>query len=162
MKGLVESIRHAFRKVKGELEDHLGAINENSSDIHEIHETVSELDHKIDKLAERLDELELCVNPKKFRSLSSKLTPREQEVFMALYVGKSMSLSQISKRLGFTADMVNLYLFNLTSKGVPLQKELLDDVLVFSIDPEFKDLQARRNVLNIDPRVSKQMVAQEF
>ncbi|MBN2142155.1 sigma-70 family RNA polymerase sigma factor [Candidatus Woesearchaeota archaeon] len=148
--------------MRGELEDHLNAINETGSDLHELSETVNEIDHKIDKLTERVDEMELVVNPRKYSSFNIKLTPREQEVFMALYVSKDMSLSQISKRLGFTPDMVNLYLFNLASKGVPLQKELVDDVLVFSIDPEFKDLQTRRNVLNIDPRITKHLVAREF
>lgn len=86
-----------------------------------------------------------------------KLTPREQEVFMTLYLGKSLSLSEIARHLGFTQDMVNMYIFNLISKGVPVRKELVDDVLVFSLEPEFKELQARRNVLEINPRIAKQL-----
>lgn len=81
---------------------------------------------------------------------------------MALYVGKSMTLGQIAKRLGFTNDMVNNYLINLIGKGVPIQKEIVEDLLVFSIDPDFRDMQARRNLLNIDPRVSKQVVQFDF
>jgi DNA-directed RNA polymerase specialized sigma subunit len=161
MKNLVDSLRLAFKKVKGELDDHLTTINENTSDVQELNETVLELEHKIDKLTERLDEIELLINPK-FRNTNFQLSRREQEVFMALYVGKSMTLSQIAKRLGFTTDMVNMYLINMISKGVPLQKELVDDLLVFSIEPDFKDLQTRRNILNIDPRIAKQMVEREI
>ena len=160
LKNLIDSVRHAFRKVKGELDDHISTINENTGDIQELNETVSQIDHKLDKLTERLDELELIVNPK-FRNTNFQLSKREQEVFMALYIGKSLDLKGISKMLGFTTDMVNMYLINMISKGVPIQKELVDDVLVFSIASDFKDLQARRNILNIDPRISKQMVEWE-
>jgi len=86
-----------------------------------------------------------------------KLTLREQEVFMILYLGKRFTTIDIAKRLGFTEGMVNLYLINLITKGVPVVKELLDDLLVFGLEPEFKDLQARRNVLEIDSRVAQQI-----
>ena len=89
--------------------------------------------------------------------MNIRLTPREQEVFMTLYLSKNLSSIQIAKRLGFTEEMVNLYLFNLLGKGVPIKKELINNVVVFSLGPEFKDLQARRNVLEIDPRIAKQL-----
>ena len=76
---------------------------------------------------------------------------------MTLYLGKRMPPAQIAKILGFTEDMVNMYILNIISKGVPVRRELVDDVLVFSLDSEFKDLQARRNVLEIDPRIAKQL-----
>lgn len=81
---------------------------------------------------------------------------------MALYIGKAMSYSQIAKLLGFTDDMVSMYILNLISKGVPIRRELINDVLVFRLDSEFKDLQARRNVLEIDPRIAKQVAMHKF
>ncbi|MBU1198248.1 MAG: hypothetical protein KKF46_01415 [Nanoarchaeota archaeon] len=116
---------------------------------------MAELDAKINKISERLDELELAVNPHKSEQMDIKLSPREQEVFMILYLSRGKSIQDVSKRLGFTQDRVNLYLMNLMSKGVPVKKEIVDDVLVFSLESEFKDLQARRNILEIDPRIAK-------
>ncbi|HEC96361.1 MAG TPA: hypothetical protein ENI59_01630 [Euryarchaeota archaeon] len=150
-------IRNAFRSVKAELDEHLESINQNTAEIQANSGLLAEMEAKVDKICERLDELELVVNPGKFKRVDAKLTPREQEVFMMLYLSKGLSLGEIARRLGFTQDMVNSYIFNLISKGVPVRKELVGDVLVFSLDPEFKDLQARRNVLEIDPRISRQM-----
>ena len=154
---LARGIRNAFKSVKSELDDHLESINQNTSEIQANQGLLTELDAKLDKISERLDELELVVNPDRAKKLDARLTPREQEVFMALYTGKRVSPKQAAKILGFTEDMVNMYILNITSKGVPVRREIVDDVLVFSLDPEFKDLQARRNVLEIDPRIAKQV-----
>lgn len=158
---LAEGIRKAFVKIKDELDEHLETINQTSSDVQEFGGFLSELEAKIDKLTERLDEMEMN-NPAKAIKPDIKLTLREQEVFMVLYLGKIFTSTEIAKRLGFTEDMVNLYLINLITKGVPVVKELMDDLLVFSLEPEFKDLQARRNVLEIDSRIAKQISAQTF
>ena len=154
---IAEGIRKAFKAVKAELDDHLDSINQSTAEIQANQGVVAELEAKVDKLSERLDELELLINPDKAKLVSVKLTPREQEVFMALYLSKGLSSSQIAKHLGFTDDMVNMYLFNLMSKGVPVRKELADDVVVFTLDPEFKDLQTRGNVLEINSRIASQL-----
>lgn len=154
---LAESIKRAFKSVKTELDDHLDSINQNTAEIQANQGLLAELDAKVDKLSERLDELELVLNPSRAKRMDIKLTPREQEVFMTLYLGKSMSLAEIARHLGFTQDMVNMYILNLISKGVPIRKELVANVLVFSLEPEFKELQARRNVLEINPRIAKQL-----
>lgn len=154
---IAEGVRKAFKAVKAELDDHLEAINQNTAETQANQGWLAELDAKINKLSERLDEIELVINPDRARKMDVKLTPREQEVFMTLYLSKGLSPSQIAKHLGFTDGMVNTYLFNLMSKGVPIRKELADDVMVFTLDSEFKDLQARRNVLEIDPRIAGQL-----
>jgi DNA-binding NarL/FixJ family response regulator len=154
---IAEGIRKAFKAVKTELDDHLDAINQNTAETQANQGWLSELDAKINKLSERLDEIELLINPDRARKMDVKLTPREQEVFMALYLSKGLSSSQIAKHLGFTDDMVNMYIFNLMSKGVPVRKELADDVVVFTLDSEFKILQARGNVLEIDSRIASQL-----
>ena len=155
---LISRLRSSFKSVKNELSDHLEAINQNTGEIQSTNGFLAELDAKINKLSERLDELELVINPKKSVFKDIKLTPREQEVFMVLYINKNLSLTDISKRLGFTVDMVNMYVLNLICKGVPVKKELVNnEVLVFNIDSEFKDLQARRNILNIDPRIAQEL-----
>jgi DNA-binding NarL/FixJ family response regulator len=154
---IAEGIRKAFKAVKSELDDHLDAINQSTAEIQANQGVVAELEAKVDKLSERLDELELLINPNKAKLVSVKLTPREQEVFMTLYLSKGLTEAEVAKHLGFTGQMVDMYLFNLISKGVPVRKELMGDVVVFRLEPEFKDLQARRNVLEIDPRITRQL-----
>ena len=148
--------------MKTELDEHLDTINQNTSDIQEFNSVLSELDSKIDKLSERLDELELRLNPEKQYKSNIKLTPREQEVFMVLYLSKELRPEEIAKRLGFTTEMTNMYLFNIVSKGVPVKKELVSDLLVFSLDSEFKDLQARKNILEIDQNIASQIFSQDL
>ncbi|MBN2459710.1 helix-turn-helix transcriptional regulator [Candidatus Woesearchaeota archaeon] len=104
-----------------------------------------------------MDELELAVNPDKAQKQDIRLTPREQEVFMALYLNKELSSKDLARRLGFTESMVNMYLLNILAKGVPVKRELVDDVVVFGLESGFKDLQARRNVLDINPRIAGQL-----
>jgi DNA-binding NarL/FixJ family response regulator len=154
---IAEGIRKAFKAVKAELNDHLDAINQSTAEIQANQGLLAELEAKVDKLSERLDELELLINPDKAKLVNVKLTPREQEVFMALYLSKGLTEAEVAKHLGFTRQMVDMYLFNLISKGVPVRKELVGDVVVFRIEPDFKDLQARRNVLEIDPRITRQL-----
>jgi DNA-binding NarL/FixJ family response regulator len=154
---MAEAIRKAFRSVKVELDDHLDSINQSTSEIQANQGVIAELEAKMDKLSERLDEFELLLNPHKSRAMGVKLTPREQEVFMTIYMSKGLTEIEIARRLGFTEEMVSLYIFNLISKGVPVRKELASDAVVFSLDSDFKDLQARRNVLEIDPRITRQL-----
>ncbi len=154
---VAEGVRKAFKSVKAELDDHLDSINQNTSEIQANQCLLAELEAKIEKLSERLDEFELMINPERARKLDVRLTPREQEVFMMLYLNKEAALKDIARRLGFTENMVSMYLLNITSKGIPVRRELVDDVLVFSLDSEFKELQARRKVLEIDSRISSQL-----
>lgn len=158
---MAEALRKAFKSVKVELDDHLDAVNQNTAEIQANQGLLTELEAKVDKLTERMDNMELLINPDRSRVLGVKLTRREQEVFMSLYLSKGLSIRDIGKRLGFTEEMVEMYVFNLLSKGIPVQKELVDDVVVFSLEPDFKDLQARRNLLDIDPHVSRQLVVHD-
>ncbi|KYK26035.1 hypothetical protein AYK26_01145 [Euryarchaeota archaeon SM23-78] len=135
----------------------MDCINQNTSEIQASQCLLAEIEAKVNKLSERLDELELVLNPGKARKLDVKLSPREQEVFMTLYLGKALPVVEIAKHLGFTEDMVSMYVLNLISKGVSIHRELVNDVVVFSLDPEFRELQARRNVLEIDPRIARQV-----
>ncbi len=154
---LASDIKKAFSSVKSELDDHLESINQNTSEIQAGQGLLSEVEVKVDKLSERLDALELELHPDSFKRMDVRLSRREQEVFMTLYMARSLSVRDISRLLGFTEDMVNMYVLNIISKGVPVSRELVNDILVFSLEPGFKDLQARRGVLEIDPVVAKQV-----
>ncbi|MFH1505536.1 MAG: hypothetical protein ABIE94_00930 [archaeon] len=155
-----KDIKGAFKSVKSELDTHLDSINQNTTEIQSIFEYLGEIDEKIEKLTERLDELQLHLNPElspdKFKV---KLTLREQEVFMVLYaVQKKVTLKDIARRLGLTEEMANNYVFNLISKGIPILKQFHQGKMYLYLDLKFKDLQARKNVLDISQSVSEQLM----
>lgn len=157
------SLKLSFNKIKKELDSYLDTINQNTNEIQSNYEFLIELDKKIDNLSERVDELTLMVNPKSVaESYDFDLSIREQEVFLVLYaVNKKMSVNAIARRLGLTVDKVNVYLYNLISKKVPILKELHNNKFFFYIDESFKSLQARQNIIKIDSSVSKQLLTDE-
>ena len=155
-----KNVKTAFKAVKTELNNHLDSINQNTIEVQSVFEFLSELDDKIEKLRERIDELQLYINPEldpdKFKV---KLTLREQEVFMVLYaVQKPVTLNDIARRLGLTEEMVNNYIFNLISKGIPVLKQFKQGKMLLYLDLKFRDLQARKNVLDINKNVSEQLM----
>ena len=154
---LKQGIKKSFDAVKFELNEHLDSINQNSSEIHSIYNFLSELDAKIDKMNERLDSIQLSTTTE--TTFEIDLTHREQEVFLVLYSEDRITAKEISRRLGFSDEMVNRYVYNLISKGVPILREYQKDIVYLCLDLKFKDIQARKNVLKIDESVSKQLLS---
>lgn len=146
--------------MREELDDYRESFNDINSDYQELDERVSELEHKFDKLLERIDDWELKFNPK-FQNKNYQLSKKEQEIYLVLHMGKNMTLAQMAKRLMYTTDIVSMHLFSLIGKGVPIQRDMVSDLLVFSIDPEFRDMQTRKNILNIDPKIARELVVFE-
>ena len=54
---LDKGIKTAFTQIYDEFEDHLHAINENTSEVQENYTYLCEMDNKIAKLNERIDEI---------------------------------------------------------------------------------------------------------
>lgn len=154
-------VKSAFREVKVELEEHLESINHSTREIQSIYDYLNELDAKMDKINERIDELQVAVNPEVENHNNITLTNREQEVFMVLYAEETIILKDIAKKLGFTEEMVNKYIYNLISKGIPVLRNYTEDTLSFSLDLKFKDIQAKKNILNINESISKEILAEK-
>ncbi len=154
------NLKISFKKIKEELDSYLDTINQNTNEIQSNYEFLLELDKKIEALSERVDELAMMVQPElTIKKYDFNLSLREQEVFLILYaVNKRLSLNAIAKRLGFDVDHVKTYLYNLIMKKVPVNKEYKGDKLFFWLDNNFRVLQARHNIIKIDPSVSKQLL----
>lgn len=161
LRKMQKDIKFAFKSVKEELNVHLDTINQNSSEIQSIYECLNELDSKIEKLNERIDNIQMYVAPEADEtSFSIDLTHREQEVFLVIYSeNNNISAKDIGKKLGFSDEMVNRYVYNMISKGVPILRQYSEGDVLVSLDLKFKDLQARKNVLKIDESVSKQLLS---
>ena len=145
--------------IKEELDMHLTSINQNSQEIEVLANMVAEMDAKLEKIIERMDELQMIYHNEEPENYEVELTHREQEAFLVIYAEQEITAQQIARKLGFTEEMVHRYVYNLISKGVPILKEYKEDRMTFRLERKFKDLQAKKNILKIDERISQQLLA---
>lgn len=149
-------------KLKEVFEDHLDAINQNTDEIQANHEYLCELDAKLEKINERIDQVQVFLQ--KF-GLEVKETPkfdvkplnkREQEVFLVLYtldgVKEKITYADIARRTGLTEELVFGYTASLLKKGVPIIRRHINNRIYLKLNPHFKDIQAKENILKIDQK----------
>lgn len=154
------NIKKSFSRVKEELEGHLDSINQNTGEIQNIYDYMQEIDGKIEKLNERLDDLHLYLAPEKQEAqFAVDLSHREQEVFVILYAAEDgVTAQEIARKLGFTDEMVQRYVYNMIMKGIPILKQFEGDIMVLHLDLKFKDLQAKKNVLKLNESILHQLL----
>jgi hypothetical protein len=147
-------------QVKEELVDHLDTINENTNEIQSNYNFLCEIDAKIDKLNQRIDEIQLVLKNfsknKEFivenGGLSQPLSVPERELFLVLYTTENVALSyrNIAERLGFSESTIRDLVFSIIERGIPIIKEYKHGKAFIKLDNEFRELQAKENVLKID------------
>jgi DNA-directed RNA polymerase specialized sigma subunit len=155
----------AFSKVKEELSEHLEAINQNTGEFESVHQRINTLEVMFEKLVERVDELTMNSKPETFsvEDFNVSLSLREQEMFVILYTAtKELSANEIAKYLGLTDELVHTHIYKLIAKGIPVLKQFVNDaVLKYSLDKVFKDLQARKNLIQINSDVLEEFNLQK-
>ena len=155
-----QNLNEVLSQVKEEFEDHLSAINDNTNEIQSNHEYSCRLDAKVEKINERLDQIQLLlkrltgVNLKKEHPFQSvELTDEEQRVFLILYTQEEIrgcvTYADIATRLEMSEELVQGYMTNMIEKGVPIIKRYVNRKAYLSIDSEFKQIQAKENILGI-------------
>jgi hypothetical protein len=155
-----KEVNSCINQVKEELEDHLDTINENTNEIQSNYNYMCEIDAKIDKLNQRIDEIQLLLKSvsknKEFISESSgfsqPLSVPERELFLVLYTTESVALSykNIAERIGLSESTIRDLVFNIIERGIPIIKEYKHGKAFIKLDNEFRELQAKENVLKID------------
>ena len=167
-----DKLKATFNKIKEEFEDHLDSINENTNEIHSNYEYLCDLDSKIDKLNEKLDEVMMFMNhlskksPKsnKHEFIIESLTRKEQEIFLALYTleqdKEPITYIEIARFLCITPYLTQNYVTNLIEKGIPIQKRYNDNKVALTLNPQFRELQAKKNIVKINESVSKKVASQ--
>lgn len=157
-----KAIKEAFSKIKVELEDHLDTINENTKEIESNYNYISEVETKIEKLNEKMDEILMFLNNnQELKQKKIKLTFREQEVFLVLYTAHDnlkLTFSSIAQRLGLTEELVKEYINSIIQKGIPLIKKYRNNITFISLDPKFKHIQAKNNLVDIDGNLRKEII----
>lgn len=157
------NVSEELKKSREELDDHLQAINENTNEIQGNYEYLCELDSKIEKYTQKLENMQIQMermaqdNMSVMNSGGVSLTRMEQELFLTLYTAESMTMSEIAINMKMSDTLVRKAVANLIRKGIPIVRDLKGSIPVVNIASEFKDLQAKETIVDIDP-----IVAQKF
>ena len=157
---LGHALKQEFIKIRHEFEEHLQAINENTNEIAANYEYISEIENKLDKLSSRIDQIQIYLESESGIYVTRKkefdvkrLNRREQEVFLVIYTLEeekgSITYQDISKKLGISEQLAGNYVTSIIEKGVPIIKRYLNSIPYLRLDPEFKTLQAKENILQL-------------
>jgi hypothetical protein len=159
-------LKNSFAKIREELEEHLQSINENTAEIAQNHQYSCEIEVKLDRLSERLDHMELFLKQLGYGSAQASfhvqpLTTDEKRVFVALYAIEDdkghVTYADVSSALLMDLQLVAGYVASLIEKGVPLVKRYVNNIAYLKLDVDFRQLQAKENILGID-KAQKQLI----
>ena len=142
-------------QVRHELDDHLDAINQQQDDIDQNYSYLLDLTNKVKLLDEKLERMEQLlgkiagVAPKEVQKVS--LTAREEDLFRVLYkADRGLTVDDLAYTLRKSESYVRHYLNELINKGVPVAKHVINRKAYYVLDSEFKELQTRHNVCNLE------------
>ncbi len=137
-----------LQRLRQVLEEHLQAINENTTEIQALFDYLQEVERKVDILSQRIDVLQL--SSPATRPLLCSLTHTEQKIFSVLYTEESpLSYMEIANRARLPVSLVPEFISALVNKGIPLERSFFNDQLFLKLDMKFKELQAKENILNL-------------
>lgn len=137
-------------QIREEIDDHLTAINENTQELQSNFAFLLEMDAKFDKLSQRLEKVErlLAEQPQKIEV--KPLNYPEKQVFRVLYLEEApLTYEDIAHKTGLSLALVSEYVSALIEKGVPLIKSYYQSKPFLKLNPEFKELQAKENLINL-------------
>ena len=149
-----------FTRIKHEFEEHWQAINENTNEISANYEYTRELEIKLDKLSERVDQIQMYLESNSGIAVAKrnnfdvkKLNRREQEVFLVIYTLEeekgSLTYEDIARKLNISEQLAGCYVTSLIEKGVPIMKRYFNSKPFLKLDPVFKTLQTKENILQL-------------
>ncbi len=147
-----------FSEIRDEFDEHLQAINENTNEIAASYEHICEIEEKLDRLSARVEQIQMYLETGNNLARATnfevrKLTRREQEVFLVIYTleeeKSSVTYDDIARRLGISIELAGSYVTALIEKGVPIIKRYINSKPYLKLDPDFKTLQTKENILQV-------------
>ncbi len=142
------SLREQIAKVRENFDEHLMAINENSSEIQGLFDYLHDIEVKIDKLNARLDQVHLQQGV-----IDHNIVPLnevEKQIFLVMYTNEfSMAFKEISEKAKVPLTLVKEYISSLSQKGIPIIRSYVNKQILVQLDPLFKEKQAKENVVNL-------------
>ena len=162
---LKQQINKFINSFRSELDDHLGAINDNTNELQDFHAFLQGLDGKIEKLNEKVDSLHLFVEnvisddfvlEKNDPLPIQPLNTDEKRMFVALYTcSEPISYIDLGTTLELPETSVRTITASLIEKGIPLIKRYKKSKPFIQLDEDFKELQAKNNVVIIDKKITE-------
>ncbi len=160
-------LKKEIDSLKEELSEHMDSINDNTNEIQANYEYLCRLDSKIEQLKEQVKELMLMlkasgIEPKpEALHIDAELSEKEKGVFLVLYTAseqKPLTYAEIAQILKEEEYLVAGYVTNLIEKGIPIIKRYINKTVYLALDKEFRDLQAKKNILKISQTTVRQFV----
>jgi len=153
-------LRPVLKHLKNELDEHLEAINGNTAELQESYGCMNEINDKLEKLTERFERIELFLQTNSNFIVEEKcynikpLTSTEQQVFLVIYALENekglVSYAEIARKTSLPNYMVSEFMARLVEKGIPLIRKYVNNLPYIKLNPDFKRLQAKENILMID------------
>ena len=136
-------------QIREELDDYLSAINDNTSEIKSNYSYTQLVDQRIDQVLSRLDRIEQALGSRR-RPNVQPLTYEEKKVFLILYTEDvPKSYTDLAQQANLSEGLVVDIIASLIEKGVPLLKSHFNTTAYIKMDPSFKEVQAKENVVNL-------------
>ncbi len=154
---LDNSLKEEINALKEELEDHLTAINENTNEIESNYELIAELSLKLEKIEERLEALELALNSQNIEKQEiEQLNHKEKKIFLTIYKEEQnyLSYADIAALHNISESTARYYIDSLIKKGIPIIKRVINGRMHFKLNPYFRQLQTKHNIVKIKPQLT--------
>jgi len=153
MNEIDKAISPELKKVRQALEEHLASINDNTQEIQSLFDYLQEIEVKVEKLSQRLDQIQLNTSTQAAAPIKPIVTPlnqMEKKIFLTLYTAEmALSYREISERSQISPTTVHECISSLVSKGIPLIRTFCNDQMFFRVEPVFKEVQAKENLINL-------------
>ncbi len=162
-----KKIKDAFSKVKTEMDEHRESINANTNEIQTMYEYICKLESQIESMKERFDEMSMFYattgSPRDLKEEEYSLRSaedNEKEAFLALYSSSEhhCALSDLARRIGRDVDQTTTLFQSLANKGVPIKLYSVNNEKFLYLDPEFKGLQAKHNIMEISQSMAHEIM----
>ncbi|HLC19942.1 MAG TPA: hypothetical protein VJK72_03410 [Candidatus Nanoarchaeia archaeon] len=136
-------------QIREELDEYLSAINDNTSEIQANYSYTQLVDQRIDQVLARLDHIERMMGNKR-RQIVQPLNYEEKKVFLILYTEEvPKSYTDLAQQSNLSEGLVIDIITSLIEKGVPILKSHFNTTAYIKMDPVFKEVQAKENVVNL-------------
>ncbi len=146
----MRAMKNEFTKIRLALEEHLAAINENTTEVQALFDYLQELEVKVEKVSSRLDQMQLSQDKMPEKLVVSSLTQMEKKVFLVLYTEEEgLTFNEIGNKAGLPSSLVPECISALVNKGVPLGRSMFKNQLLFKMSSQFKEMQAKENIVNL-------------
>jgi hypothetical protein len=143
-------MKKEFTNIKRIFEEHLGTINQNTTEIQGLFDYLQELEIKIDKISHRMDLAQLNQGQPLEKPFVTSLDQTERKVFLLLYTEEiPLSYKEIAQKISLPLSLVPECISSLINKGIPFQRSFFNNQLFLKLDPQFKEMQAKENIVNL-------------